>query len=106
MVATDLDRVESELLGDLVEMNFHRIARLRRAMPAFWTTRRFIRKCPQPLEFVTRHVVGNGLQGPAVERAGNSVTPVRAAVEKRLKVHGSDRAVVLHAGFDFHQHWM
>ena len=34
MVATDLNRIHSQLLGDLVEMNFYRVSRLRRAVHA------------------------------------------------------------------------
>src|SRR5215216_5484093 len=106
MIAADLDRIQSELLGDLVEMNFQRIARLRRAVPAFWTTWSLIRKSAQSLKLVTWHVISHSLQRSAVERAHHPITPVRATIEKRLKVHRSDRAVVLHTGFDFHQHRM
>src|SRR6185369_9433739 len=106
MLTSNLYRIEFQLFGNLVEVNFQRITRLRCAMPAFWTTRRLVRESAHSLKLVTRHVISNGLQRPRVERTRNAVTPVRTTIEKRLKVHRSDRAVILHARFDSHQHRM
>src|SRR6185503_9226873 len=106
MLAPDLNRIHSQLLGDLVEVNFERVTRLRRAVPALWTTRRLVRERTQTLKLVTRHVIRDGLQRAGVERARHAATAIRAAVEKRLEVHRGDRAVVLHAGLYFHQHRM
>ena len=55
------------------------------------------------LEFVARHVVGDRLQRARVERAGDTVTSVGTAIQKRLEVHPGNRAVFFHAGFDMHQ---
>src|SRR5215211_7066913 len=106
MPAANLNRIDAQLFGDLVEMNFEGVTRLRRTVTAFWTTRRFVGESAQALKLVSRHVISHGLQRAGVERARHAVTTVRAAIEKRLKVHRGDRPVVLHARFDFHQDWM
>src|ERR1044072_4136391 len=106
MPATNLNRIEFELFRNLVEMNFQRVTRLRCAVPAFWTTRRLVRKGAQPLELVTRHVIRDRLQRARVERTRNSIASVCTAIEKRLKVHRGDRAIVLHTRLHTHQHRM
>src|SRR5688572_4810193 len=106
MLAPDLDRIESQLLGNLVEMHFQRVARLRRAVSPFWTTRRLVRKRSDSLKLVTRHFIRHRLQRAAVERTRNSVATVCATIKKRLKVHPGDRAVVFHTCPDLHQHGM
>src|SRR6185369_5311426 len=75
-------------------------------VPALWTTRRFVCKRSYSLKFVTRHFIRHSLQRARVERARDSITPVCTTVEIRLKVHRRDRAVVLHARLDVHQHRM
>src|SRR5438445_4854083 len=87
-------------------MNVERVARLRRAMATLWSTRRLGGESAQPLELVTRHFVGHGLQSTGVECARYAITPVGAAVQKRLEVHCGNGAVLLNAGFDVHQHGM
>src|ERR1700754_1432603 len=106
MFASNLDRVELQLLGNLIELDFERIAWLRRAVSAFWATWRFVGERADALKLIARYVISNGLQRAGVERARDTITPISPAVEIRLKVHCGDRAVVLHAGFDFHQHGM
>src|SRR5256885_7111914 len=106
MPAAYLNRINSQLLGDLVEMDFQCVARLRRSMTALWTTRRLVGKRSQSLKLVARHVVSDGLKRASVEGAGNAVTSVCATVEERLKVHGGDRAVVLYTSLHPHQHRM
>ena len=99
-------RIEFQLFGDLVELNFQRVTRLRRSMSALWTARRLVGKRAQALKFVARHVIGDRLQRAGVERAGDAVAAISAAIEKRLEMHSGDRAVFLHAGLDVHQHRM
>ena len=81
MLAAHLRRIEFQLFGDLVELNFQRITRLRRSVSALWTTRRFVCKRAQSLKLVTRHVISHRLQRAGVERARDAVTAVSAAVE-------------------------
>ncbi len=106
MPASNLNRIERQLFGDLVEVNFERVTRLRCAVPAFWTTWRFVCEGAQPLKLITRHVISDCLQRARVERTRNAVTSVRTTIKIRLKMHSGDRAVVLHTGFDSHQHRM
>src|SRR5256885_813559 len=106
MPAPYLHRINSQLLGDLVEMDFQCVARLRRSVAALWTTRRLVCKRSQSLKLVARHVVSDRLERASVEGAGDAVTSVCAAIEERLKVHRGDRAVVLYACLHPHQHRM
>src|ERR1051326_7196100 len=106
MPPSHLCRIEIQLLGDLIEMNFQRITWLRRSVPALRSTRRFVRENARSLKFVTRHFVSNGLERAGVEGAGNAVTSICPAVKKRFEVHRRDRAVFLHPGLDVHQHRM
>ena len=81
-------------------------AGLRRAVPALGPARRLVGEDAAALEAVGRDVVGDGLQRAGVEGAGDAVRAVGAAVEQRLEVHAGDRAVLLHAGLEAHQHRM
>src|SRR5688500_20187559 len=103
MFSPHLRRIKSQLLGDLVDLHFERRTRLRRTVPAFWSTGRLVGKGSYTLKLVTRHVIRDCLQRARIERARYAVTAIRTTVEVRLKVHRRDRAVVLHAGFDLHQ---
>ncbi len=83
MLTANLNRVELQLFGNLVELNFQRKARLRRAVSALWTARRFVGEHAHALKFVARHVIRHRLQRAGVERARNAVASVSAAIEKR-----------------------
>src|SRR4051812_16654348 len=87
-------------------MNFKRVSRLWRTVPALWATWWFIRENAHALEFITRHLIRNGLQGARVERARDAVTAIGAAVEKRFEVHARDGAVFSDAGLNVHQNGM
>src|SRR5689334_8914265 len=106
MLASNVNRIELQLFGDFVELDFEPVTRLRRAMPALWTTRRFVSEGANSLKLVARHVIRHGLQRAGVERARHAITAIRTTIEKRLKVHRRDRAVVLHPSLDAHQHRM
>src|SRR5712692_1796717 len=106
MCSAHLCRIETQLFGDLVEMNFQRIARLGRAVPALWSARWLVCENTQSFEFVLRHFVSHRLQRAGVERARDAVTPISAAIKKRFEMHRDDRAVFLHSGLDVHQHRM
>src|SRR6185436_9850168 len=82
MLAPDLNRIHSQLLGDLVELNFQRVAWLWRAVPALRTTRRLVCESSQSLKLVTRHFIRDGLQRARVERTRDTVAAVRTTVEK------------------------
>src|SRR6266516_4052497 len=103
MVASYLNRIEIQLLGDSVQVNLQGITRLWRSMPALWPARRFVREDPHPIEFVTRHFIGDSLQRPRVEGARHSVTSISSAVEKRFEVHGGNSAILFHSGLNAHQ---
>src|SRR6266436_9383696 len=68
MLETQLRRIYAELLGDLVDVDFEREARLRRPVAPFRSTRRLVRKRPCALELVAWNVIGDGLQRPRVDR--------------------------------------
>ena len=106
MITTNLNRIEIQLLGNLVEVNFQRITRLRRSMSSLRTARWFVCEHARALKLVARHLVRHGLQRAGVERAGDTVTSVGAAVEKRFEVHRRDGAIFLHARLNVHQHRM
>src|SRR5262249_40818860 len=103
---SDLNRIESKLFRNLVNMNFERESRLRRAVPPLRSTRRFVSEHAQAFELVAWHIVGHRLKRPRVERARDAVTAVRAAVQKRPEVHRGDCAVILRTGLDPHQNGM
>ena len=95
-----------ERLGDLVELNLLAEAALRRAVSALGPARRLVGEDAAALKVIRRDVIGHRLQRAGVERAGDAVRAVGAAVEQRLDVHAGDRAVALHAGLEVHQHRM
>ena len=97
-------RVEAELLGGLVDLALHREARLGRAVPALGPARRLVGEHARALELVDRNLVGDGLQRARIEGGGHPVGAVGAAVEPGAEVHAGDRAVLLEAGLDPHQH--
>src|SRR2546428_14190181 len=106
MALAHLRGIQIKLFGNLVEMNFERVARLWCSMPAFWSTGWLVCKSAQSLKLITRHFVGHRLQRAGVESAGDAVAAIRAAVKKRLEVHRGDRPIFLHAGLHMHEHWM
>src|SRR5687767_6433799 len=106
MITTNLNRIETELLGNLVEVNFQTITRLRRSMSSLGTARWFVCEHARALKLVTRHLVRHRLQRAGVERAGDTVTSISTAIEKRFKVHRRDGAIFLHACLNVHQHRM
>src|SRR6266536_4192611 len=101
-----LGRIKPQFLRNLIEMNLQGIAWLWRAMASLGTARWLIGEDPQTLKLVTRHFISNRLQDTRVERAGDAITSVGAAVEKRFEMHRSDRAIAFHAGLYPHQHRM
>ena len=98
--------IEGQRLGDLVELNLLTETALRRAMSALRTAGRFVGEHAASFEVIRRDVIRHGLQRAGVERARDAVRSVGAAVEQRFHVHAGDRAVVLHAGLERHQHRM
>src|SRR5205823_6575812 len=101
-----LERIEAEVLGDLVDLAFKPVARLRRAMPALRTARGLVRIDPDAVELVCRDAVGDREQRAGVIGGRDAVRRVGAAVEPALVVHGGDLAVLLDAGADAHLHRM
>src|SRR6185436_5460935 len=99
-------RIQLQLLGDLVQVNFQSITRLWCPVSSLRTTRRLVGKRAQPLKLITRHVIGDSLQGTGVERAGHPVTAVCPAIKIRLEMHPGDGAVILHSRLNVHQDWM
>ena len=99
----DRDRVEPEVLGELVHLNLDPEAGLRRAVPALRAARRLVGPQPCPLELVGGDLVGDGLKRPGVVGARDAVRPVPAPVEERLEVAGGDLAVALDPGPDPHE---
>src|SRR6266852_8041322 len=103
MRLSHFSRIKFELFGDLVEMNFERIARLGRAMPALRSAWRFVSKNAQAIKLVAWHFISDSLQSSGVERARHAVAAIGAAVEKRFEMHRGDRAVLFHSGLDVHE---
>src|SRR5713101_4502910 len=98
MCSAHLCRIQTQLFGNLVEMDFERVTRLRCAMPTLGSARRFVGESAQALEFVTRHVIRDRLQSPGVERTRDSIAAIGPAVKERFEMHRRDRAVFLHPG--------
>src|SRR4030095_12955549 len=103
MITADLNWVEIELFGDLVEVHLKAITRLWCAVTSLRSARRFVCESAQSLEFVARHVISDCLQRARVERAGDAVAAVSAAIQERLEMHSRDRAIFLHTRFELHQ---
>src|SRR2546421_11566713 len=103
MIATYLNRIEIQLLRDFVQVNFQRVTRLWRSMPAFRPARRLVSEDAHPVEFIPRHFVSNGLQSPGIERARHSVTSISSAIKKRFEVHRGNGAVFFHTCLYPHQ---
>jgi len=99
-----VQRVDGELLRDLVQLYFLSEARLDRAVTPFGTAGRLVGESAAALEAVTRYAVGHGLQRARVEQAGHAVGAIGPAVEQRLQVHSGQRAVFHDAGAETHQH--
>src|SRR5260370_3411635 len=75
-------------------------------MPAFRPEGRLVREGAAALVAITRDVISSCLQCAGVERAGDSVRAVSSAADQCLEMHPSDRAVLVDAGFEFHQDGM
>src|SRR6267378_5001070 len=88
-----LDRVDAELFGDLVEVRLQCKARLRGAVAALGAAGRLVGEKADAFEPVSRNRIGGRLQCTGVIGAGNPIAPVSAAVEKTLELHGGDAAV-------------
>ncbi len=93
-------------LGDLVELYFLAEPRLRRAMTALGTARRFVREHAAAAEAILRDLIRHRLQCACIEGAGHAVRTVGAAIEQRLQIEAGDLAVVGDAGAEAHQHRM
>src|SRR5205085_3861996 len=106
MLTTHFSRIEIQLLRNLVEMNFQRVTRLRRAVTTLWPAWWLVREDAHALKLVARHVVRHGLQCAGVKGARYAVTSVRSAIKERFEVHRGNRAVFLHASLHVHQHRM
>src|SRR5919201_4217649 len=100
----ELDRVEPELFGDLVEVDLESESRLRRAMATLRSARRLVREQPNPLETVARNRVGRGLQCTRVVGRRDAIAAVATAVQEALELHGRDPAIPTEAGFHLHLH--
>src|SRR5208282_4649844 len=70
---------------------------------AFGSAGRLIREGATSLKAISRYMVSGGLQRTGIISAGDAVGSVGTAVHQRLKLHRSDRAVLFHAGLEFHQ---
>src|SRR5262249_40191893 len=66
VLPADLDRVEAELLRDLVELHLERESRLHRSVPALRTAGRLVREHARAVEAVAREVVRPGQELPGV----------------------------------------
>ena len=75
-------------------------------MATLGAARWLVRERPAAVEAVARQVVRHGLQRSRVERAGDPVGAVPAAVEQRAKVGGLELAVATDPGTELHQHRM
>src|SRR5258708_7753761 len=101
-----LRRVNLELFGDLVELDFLAETRLRSTMPALGPAGRLVRESAAALVKIAWDMIRGRLQRAGVERASNSVRAIRPAVNQCLKMHSGDRAIHLDAGLEFHQDGM
>src|SRR5687768_11975850 len=97
MLAANLRRIERQLFGNLIELDFDRVSRLWCAMAALGATRRLVGEYAHALKLVTRHVVRDGLQRARVERARDAIAAICAAIQERLEMHSGNRAVFLDA---------
>src|SRR5438552_7365707 len=83
-----LDRIETDVVRDLLQVQLECEPRLGSSVAAFGTAGRLVGEDATSLEPVCGDVVGDRLQRPRVEGGGDSVRPVCAAVERAAEVHG------------------
>ena len=102
LLQAQIDGIDAELLGNFIELDLHREARLRRAMAALRSAGGLVRKNAHPFELISRHFVSNRLQRAGVINRGQTVAAIAAAVEISFILHRLNRAVALHAGFGPH----
>ena len=106
MLLAHLRRIESQLIGDLVHLDFLGPTRLRSAVTPLRTARRLIGEDSNGLKPVVRQFVGRRLKDARVERARYTVAAVGAAVQNGAVVHGSDRTIFFVTRLRRHQHRM
>ena len=99
-----LDRIETELFRDLVEVRLQGEARLRGAVASLGPTGRLVGEHPDSFESIARDRVGGRLEGAGVVGTGHAVAPIAAAIEEAAKLHRRDAAVFRQPRLDLHQH--
>ena len=98
--------VERQGFRDLVELDFLAETRLGRPVPALRAARRLVGEHPARFEPVTGNAIGHGLESARIKRRRHAVRAVSPAVDECLQVHRGDRAVILDARLETHQHGM
>ncbi len=81
-----LDRIEAELLGELVELHLEREARLHPAVAALGSAGRLVGEHARRVEAVGGEVVRPGQELARVVRGDQAEGRVRAAVDQDLRV--------------------
>src|SRR5713226_4428639 len=79
---SEIDRIDAQLVGDLVQLDFKRKARLRRAVPPLRAAGRLVGEKPNAFEFIGGKLVGHGLQRARIIDGRQPVAAVTAAIEK------------------------
>ncbi len=104
ILLSHLGGIELQGLGNLVQLALDSETRLHRSVPALGAAGRLVGEDSATLEAIPGDFIGKGVERAGVVGGGDAVGAVGAAVERRAKLHGSDGAVLLHAGADPHLH--
>ena len=99
-----LDGVHPEVLGDLVEVQLEREARLGRPVPPLGPAGRLVGEDAAGLEAVGGQVIGHRLQRAGVVHRRDTEGAVGPSVEGGAEVHGQDPALSGDAGAHPHEH--
>src|SRR5438093_13740546 len=86
-------RIESQLIGDLVHLDFLGPSRLGGAVTALGTAGCLVGEDSNRFEAVVRQRVSRGLKNARVKSARNTVPAIGTAVQYRAMMHGGNRSV-------------
>src|SRR5437016_394157 len=99
-------RIESQLIGDLVHLDFLSPSGLGSAMPALGTAGCLVGKDSNGFETIVRQCVGRGLKDARIKSTRHTMSTVRSAVEYRPMMHGSNGSILFVSNFGRHQNGM
>ena len=99
-------RIESQVIGDLVHLDFLRPSRLGSAVAALRTAGCLVGEDSNGFEAVVRQCVGRGLKDARVKGARHTVAAVGPAIQYRAMMHGGNGSILFVSRLRRHQNRM